>query len=399
MKRYLKPYIYSDLEDSMVFIGGPRQVGKTTLSLDIAKSHYSLFQYLNWDTNEDRKKILNSEFQSDTNCIIFDEIHKYAEWKNYIKGIFDSIHQHFKILVTGSARLNVYRKGGDSLMGRYRYFRLHPFSLAEIFYQQKNTEERTIPEEYPVFQALVHTQVTKKDEWILQDLFLFGGFPSPLLKRSKKHLRRWHNERLNQLLKEDIRSLHTISELSLLQVLVSIIPERVASVFSINALREDIQVTHKTIKSWVEILENFYYCYRVYPYQSTYIRSIKKEAKIYLWDWSEIQNDGAKFENLIASHLLKFTHYLYDAFGYKSDLMYLRDKDMREVDFLLTIDNKPWFAVEVKIRDTKIDKNLLYFQKKLNIPFCYQVVMQEEVDFMQKNIRVISAGKFLTAFV
>jgi len=376
----------------MVFIGGPRQVGKTTLAEQVG-SNFSKTQYLNWDNRDDQKVIIGSRFKSEIELVVFDEIHKYQNWKNYIKGIYDKHKNDFSVISTGSARLNIYRKGGDSLMGRYFYYRLHPFSLAEALGISREFESLCCNSK------LLFEEDSEKFQNTLEDLFVFGGFPETFLKKNKRTLLRWQNSRLERLVKEDIRDLSNIRNLSLLQIFVNIIPERVASLFSINSVREDLMVNFHTLASWLDILENFYYCFRIYPYQSSAIRSLKKEPKLYLWDYSEIKDDGARFENLISSHLLKFVHFLYDIYGFKTDLWFLRDRDAREVDFLVTIDGNPWFAVEAKTRAKNLSKTLNYFGSRLKIPYLYQVVKEENIDYTKDKIRVISASKFLTGLV
>ncbi|MDD2773713.1 MAG: DUF4143 domain-containing protein, partial [Elusimicrobiales bacterium] len=218
-------------------------------------------------------------------------------------------------------------------------------------------------------------------------------------KQSETRLRQWHNERSDLLIKEDIRDIEAIRDLSALQILVEILPAKVGSLLSLNSLREDLNVTHKTVSSWVDVLERFYYHFRVYPYQSSRINALKKEAKLYLWDWSEISDEGARFENLLASHLLKFADYLFDADGYKVRLHFLRDRDQRETDFLVSVDNKPWFAVETKTAAKSVSGPLKYFSEKLSVPFSYQVVKEQGVDYIKSGIRVISAEKFLTGLI
>jgi predicted AAA+ superfamily ATPase len=181
--------------------------------------------------------------------------------------------------------------------------------------------------------------------------------------------------------------------------LVEILPTKVGSLFSLNSLREDLNVAFKTISLWVNILEKFYYHFRIYPFQSNKIKSLRKEPKVFLWDWSELKDEGLKFENLLASHLLKFCHYLYDVEGYKAQLYYLRDIEKREVDFLVSIDSKPWFCVEAKTSSRDISNSLRYFGMKLKIPFMFQVVREEGIDYIKDNIHILSASKFLTALV
>lgn len=391
-KRYLQDDIVRDLEDKMVFIGGPRQVGKTTLARLVGNGNYKKYAYLNWDNRTDRKTILSEEFPADAGLLIFDEIHKYKKWKNYIKGEYDKHKERFDIIVTGSARLDLYRRGGDSLMGRYHYLRLHPFSLSEVVGKKR---------EIDVFKELVFTDDPKgnKARKIFDELFIFGGFPEPFLKKDMRTLRRFHMERLERLVKEDIRDLESVRDISAIQILVELLPPKVGSLLSLNSMTEDLQVTYKTVAHWMDILEKFYYHYRIYPYNAKTIRSLKKEPKMYLWDWSQISDEAARFENIIASHLLKTVHYLTDIEGYKAELFFLRDIESRETDFLVTIDRKPWFSVEVKLSSLEISKPLKYFSDKLKIPFNYQVVKKEGIDYQYENIRVISADKFLSALI
>ncbi|MCK4764376.1 MAG: ATP-binding protein [Candidatus Aminicenantes bacterium] len=389
--RYLFNYVFEDLEEKMVLMSGPRQVGKTTLARDIVGKKFSNITYLNWDFGEDRKKILDLRFSPDSQLIILDEIHKYKHWKNFIKGIFDKKKDRFKLLVTGSARLNVFRKGGDSLMGRDYYYRLHPFSLAELMNSKKKIQ---------VMKELEIPPTAKSGIEFFNLLLKFGGFPEPLLKQNERTLRRWHHMRLERITREDINDLETISELSSLQVLADNLPGKVASLLSVNSLTEDLSVSHKTIQRWLEILENFYYHFRVYPFSRSPVKSLKKMPKLFLWDWSQIEdNIGAKLENIVASHLLKFCHFLTDTEGYNTKVYFLRDREGREIDFIITVGEKPWFAVEVKRSGKNVSKHLKYFSDRMDIPFLFQVVMEEDVDFMSDEIRVISASRFLNALV
>ena len=391
IKRYLESYIFEDLKDKMVFISGPRQVGKTTLARQIGENFFSKkYEYLNWDNREDKKVILSGAFPAERKLFVFDEIHKYRNWKNYLKGEHDKYKEKFHILVTGSAKLDIYRKGGDSLLGRYRSYRLHPLSLGEL----AGASEKHIP-----FKELNFQRHNNSQKEIFEKLLKFGGFPEVFIKQDEKELRRWHNERIDRLVKEDIRDVENIRDISAMDVLAEILPGKAGSLFSLNSLREDLNVTHKTISSWVDILEKFYYHFRIYPHQSSLIKSLRKEPKLYLWDWSEIKEDGVRLENMVASHLLKFCHFLFDAEGYKAQLRYLRDKEQRETDFLVSVDDKPWFCVEVKTSFKNISAPLIYFSKKLKIPFSYQVVKQEGVDIIKDNARVISASKFFTSLV
>lgn len=386
--RYLTPLIIEDLSEKMVFVGGPRQVGKTTLAKEIISSKFKNTAYFNWDNRGDRKSILGSGWPGNAELLIFDEIHKYKHWKNLIKGEYDKLKDVYKFLVTGSARLDIYRRGGDSLQGRYHYYRLHPFSLAEL---------ANISNEYEKIRELAFSDKSYHADFEI--LLEFGGFPEPLFKQDKRELRRWHNEKIERLFREDIRDLEQVRDIQSMKLLSDILPDRVGSLFSVNSVREDIGVSHRAVSNWLNILECLYYQFRIYPYSSNAIRSLKKEPKLYLWDWSEVSSPGARLENLIASNLLKWVHFLQDYQGYKAELFYLRDVDKREVDFLVTITRKPILAVEVKLKSKDIVPALYYFRDKLKIPYAYQVVGAEGVDRLVDGIRVISADRFLTALI
>ena len=386
--RYLTESIIEDLSEKMVFVGGPRQVGKTTLATGIVSKHFNNFAYFNWDNKQDRKKIMNSDWPGDVEIIILDEIHKYRKWKNLVKGEYDKLKEKFKFLITGSARLDVYRRGGDSLQGRYHYYRMHPFSLVELL-NKKNK-----------FEILKEMAIEDKEHTEELDmLFEFGGFPEPLVKQNKRILRRWHNEKMERLFREDIRDMEQVRDLNSMKLLSDILPWRVGSLLSINSIREDLEVSHRAVTNWLNILEALYYHFRLYPYTGKTIRSLKKEPKLFLWDWSEVEEPGARFENMIASHLLKWVHFLYDYEGHKAGLYFLRNVDKKEVDFLVTVDKKPWFAVEVKLSDISVSPSLHYFKERLNIPYLFQVVKRPGVDRLINGVRVISASRFLTALI
>jgi predicted AAA+ superfamily ATPase len=386
--RYLTPYVTKDLHEKMVFVGGARQVGKTTFAIDLLGEKFREFSYYNWDNRTDRKMILKSDWPGNAELIILDEIHKYKNWKNLIKGEYDKLKKKYKFLITGSARLDVYRRGGDSLQGRYHYYRLHPFSLAEVLDRFNKLE---------ILKELNFEDKSYKYEF--DALFEYGGFPEPLIKSSPRFLRRWHNEKIERMFREDITDIEQIRDLGNMKLLSDILPEKVGSLFSINSIREDLEVSHRAITNWVNILEKFYYHFRIYPFARDVIRSIKKEPKLYLWDWSEIENPAIRFENLIAMHLLKLCHFLYDYEGHKVNLNFLRNVDKKEVDFLVTVNRKPWFAVEAKLTEEDISKSLFYFKERLKVPHVYQVIKKSGINRFRDGIHLISADCFLTGLV
>lgn len=369
MKRYLKDHITNDLSEKMVFLGGPRQAGKTTLSHailgDADESHPG---YLNWDDREDRDKILKGKFPPDQKLIVLDEIHKFRLWRGLVKGFYDKRKSIHSFLVTGSARLDYYRKGGDSLQGRYHYYNLHPLSLGEL----TNTGE------------IVD----------INRLLTFGGFPEPYFTAQELHWRRWQQERIKRVIQEDLVSLEKVNEITSLELLADILPSKVGSILSVKSLSEDLNVAHNTVKRWLNILENLYVCFRISPFGAPKIRAVKKEQKLYMWDWSICEDKGARFENLVASQLLKYCHLIQDTEGFKTELRYIRDTDKREVDLVVIKDKKPIFAVECKLSDDSISKEMRYFKDRLNIPLWFQV-HNGESHYEKDGIEVIPIEKWV----
>lgn len=387
--RSLEPVIRQDLADKMVFLAGPRQVGKTTLARRVLEA-WAAGAYLSWDSREDRREIKAARWPGGKALVVLDELHKWRGWKGWLKGEFDRHREHLRFLVTGSARLDVYRRGGDSLQGRYHHHRLHPFSYAEA--AEARSPSRLEPE-----RALPIAQ--RADADLVSALLEHGGFPEPFLAQSARTLRRWQKERLDRFFREDVRDLEPIRELQAFQVLAELLPERVGSLLSLNAFREDLEVSHRALTHWMDVLERLYHVFRLRPFSGPRGRSLTKMPKAYLWDWSLVPDRAARFENLMASHLLKLCHHLEDAEGHSVALHYLRDRDGREVDFLVTVARRPWFAVEVKLSETRVDPTLRHFRERLAIPWAYQVVLEGTRDFVENGVRVVPASRFLAALV
>jgi len=353
----------------MVFVAGPRQVGKTTLAFAIPQARSG---YLNWDVAEHREKILRREF-SPAKLWVFDELHKYRRWRNYLKGIYDSRPAGQRILVTGSGRLDLYRFGGDSLQGRYHLLHLHPFSVAE-------------------------QKIVDRDGF--EQLLRLGGFPEPFLSGSEIQARRWSREYRTRLIRDDVVSLERIHDLGHLELLMLRLPDLVGSPLSINALREDLQISHKTVSSWLEALERLYAVFRLAPFGAPRIRAVKKEQKLYHFDWSIVPADAARFENLVASHLLKWVQFEQDAHGRDVELRYFRDVDGREVDFVVVEAKKPFLIVECKWSDAPIDKGLRYLKAKFPAAAAWQISAAGNKDYQSaEGIRVTTALKFLRTLI
>lgn len=360
--------------NKMAFVSGPRQVGKTTL----AKRYQEQFEqslYLNWDIPTHQKRILTDPlFLEKENrdprkplLVVFDEIHKYARWKNYLKGIYDQGKDEFRFLITGSGRLDLFKKGGDSLLGRYFSVPLFPLTVGEL--KDKLTGLKDFKEALgspPPVSAEASEGYSR--------LFRFSGFPEPFSRGTSVFYNRWFAERKTLLLREDIRDASAIREISLLEHLAHLIPERVGSPLSLNALKGDVGVAFETIRDWILLLEQFFYLFRLAPLTGRLARTLRKENKIFLFDWVEIEDESLRFENFVALHLLKAVR-TWKAMGEgEIHLHYIRDKEKREVDFVLSEKGKPICLIECKARDENLAPNLIYFQKKLSVPTAVQVL-------------------------
>ena len=365
MARYLKDFIIKDLERKMVFLGGPRQVGKTTLCNIISK-HFHPSAYLNWDIDENKSMIRQKKWSREATLVTFDELHKYARWKQWIKGVYDSKIEHQRYLVTGSAKLDVYKRDGDSLLGRYHYWRLHPFTLDEL------------PESINTNEAY-------------ERLLTVGGFPEPFIQNDIREARRWRAERFSRILKEDVRELTHIHEISLLDMLIEALRERVSGLIVYANLAEDLLLSPHTIKNWISLIERMYIGFTITPYTKNIFRSIQKPKKMYFYDNADCVEDRAiRLENLVATHLLKRLHFIEDYFGYRCALHYIRDRDEREVDFVTVIDKKVMELIEVKWSDEKPSSALKYYQEKLSPKKTIQIVGNIKNSYLHKDILVTS---------
>lgn len=378
--RSLQPLIERDLGEKFVFLAGPRQVGKTHLSKETLKKTGG--RYYNWDLAEDRSLILEKGFLQDR-FVVLDELHKYQRWKNFIKGIYDKYHEGLKALITGSARLDIYRKGGGSLFGRYFLFHLHPFSVGEI-------DHNTIPKP----DILKTHDLPSPPRDLFETLFRWGGFPEPFFAASEERHMRWSLQRNEVLIREDLRDLTQINLLTLVEHLMLLLPARVGSVLSINGLKEDLQVAYNSVRSWLNSLERLYFIFMLQPYSRRINRSVHKEKKLYLWDWSQVKDEGDRFENFVASHLWKAVHLWRDLGVGNFELQFLRDRDRREVDFCILKDRLPWVLIEAKFSETRPHESLIYFSNLFRTP-AVQLVAKKGVDQMREGVRVVSADRWL----
>lgn len=382
---------------SMLFLMGPRQVGKTTLS-KVLSNNFDRSTYLNWDIDDHRALILSgqkfienifpSQSVSSKPLIIFDELHKYKNWKNFIKGFFDLYKDSYNIIVTGSAHLDVYQKGGDSLMGRYIPYTIHPFSAGEF----NNTVS---------FDLYRPPSPIPEKHW--SALYNFGGFPVPFLERSVLSYNQWKNTRRSQLFREDIRDLTHIHEISQLELCAQILGFQSGGILNRSSMARKLQVTTQTIGRWVETLKQFYYAFTIPPWTHNIPHSLIKEPKVYLNDWSLVTDPGARFENFVACHLKKSIDFWVQSGQGEFDLFFLRDKHQREVDFLITNNQKPWILIEVKTKEQPLSAALHYYMKKTKAPFGFQITKDlpfvDYDSFSKEGTFIIPAKTFLSQLI
>ena len=384
MEAHLKDY------RQMVFISGPRQVGKTTISESLASV------YLSWDDEDVRKAIqsgqrtLAAKYGIDKpnlsrRVVVFDEIHKYSRWKQFLKGFYDIYGKSWRIIATGSAHMDVYKKGGDSMMGRYFPYRMHPFSVAEL-----------IDTSLPGDGLIRKPRMLADEEW--NALVRFGGFPDPFVNRDPRFSRRWNSLRFEQLTKIDMRDLTRIGELDQLAALAEILGGRSGEQLVYKSLGCDLGIDEKTVKKWIKALRYLYFGFEVRPWFKNVENSLRKTPKWYLRDWSRIDDEGKRCETMAACHLLKAVEAWTDL-GYGNfELHYLRDKQKREVDFLVSRDGHAWFIAEVKAADTHLSKGLEYYQRATGARHAFQIVFDEpfvDADCFARTDPVVVPAKTL----
>lgn len=354
----------------MVFVTGPRQVGKTYLAKQVM-NEFKKPQYLNYDNVDDRRVIQNRSWRLDRDLIIFDEIHKMKNWKIYLKGIYDVKRKEQSILVTGSARLETYRQTGESLAGRYLHLRLNPISV-------KESEGIIDPYE------------------AVEKLNRFSGFPEPFLSHSEEDVKRWRNQYYTDLIREDIVEYSRIHEINTMKMLLELLRYRVGSPLSYKSLAEDLQVSPHTVKRYVQILESLYIVFLVRPYYKRISRSIIKAPKPYFFDTGFIKGDeGIRFENTCAVCLLKYVQYLYDTKGKDITLNYIRTKEGREIDFAIVIDEMPEQLIEVKLSDNKPSRSLTTFASQFSEKKAIQLVHNLRQEERVKEIDIVRAANWL----
>lgn len=372
MKRYLEKYILEDLNKKIVLLTGPRQTGKTTLSKMLTSS----YDYFNYDDSEDRLQLLEKSWDRSKSLIIFDELHKLKNWKSWIKGIYDTESIPPALLVTGSAKLDTYKKVGDSLAGRFFQFRLHPLDLKEIKTALK----------------------PKNIEAELDKLLDYGGFPEPFLNANTRFYNRWKKSHLDIIIKQDLIDLENVQQITSIETLIQLLKKQVGSPVSYSSIARDLQCSDKTIKNWLTILENMYVIFRVSPYHRNIARAILKAPKYYFYDTGQVTGDlSAKLENTVACALQKEIHFQLDCYGKERQLYYLKNKDGREIDFFISNNQGPELLLEVKWRDENVSSNFNIFKKYFPKAKMIQIVkeLRKEKTFYQ-GVEIRKASNWLT---
>lgn len=349
MKRDLLEKISNDLNRKMVFVSGPRQAGKTTLAKQIAgqSNRFPGAQVLNWDVAQDRAIILNRSWSPSAGLVVFDELHKMKGWRPWLKGVFDGRPPSQTYMVTGSARLDAFRQAGESLAGRYYLWRLHPVSVEEWLALQGGTPAEAL-----------HRILDR------------GGFPEPLLAESVTDAQRWRRLYLEGLVREDILEFSRIHEVRAMRLFVDVLRMRVGSPVSLASIARDLQIAPATLAKYLEILEALYVVFTVRPFHRNIARALLKEPKVYFYDLGMVDerlgDGGARFENACAAMLLRQVHQVQDEQGRDLHLQYIRDKEGREVDFVVSENDAPLLIAEAKLAETSISNLLASVAKRFS---------------------------------
>ena len=404
-ERYIKDYVFSDdFGRQMRFVAGPRQCGKTTLAKQILASVKSDDLYYNWDRKEIRDRyrrdpsfiasdILNAPVNA-KHWICLDEIHKIPNWKNLLKDFFDTHEKKINFIVTGSARLDLLRRSGDSLAGRYFLFNLNPLILAELI---GSKIEQIMPENTGIeyIEKMIAGKQCGQD--FLTQILKFTGFPEPLLRQNSLFSKKWHNSYLERIVKEDIRDMSHIRQIEKVIDLLFLLPDRIASPLSINSLRQDLELNFNTVKNYIDYLILGYVVFALSPFHKKKTRLIKKEKKIYFYDWAVVNDEANRFENFVAMELKTRVDMWNDMLEDDYDLSYVRTRDGNESDFLIIKNNEPYVLFEVKLSSSKISRHHYLHSKLLGgIPFVQLVKDSEVLEVKSKNFYIVSASRFFS---
>ena len=393
--------------EKMIFLSGPRQIGKTTFALQRLEFLGQEHLYYNWDDPYVRREYTrNPHFlktkiaaEKQKALIAFDEIHKHKQWKNILKGLYDLHHRQAQFIITGSARLDYFRQSGDSLVGRYFSYCMLPLGLSEAMgdiHRISNDDNLISGYKEDKLLSALHAVPLPAAQEVLEQMMVFGGFPEPFIKSNKRFLTKWRRDYKSLLLYEDLRDLSRIQDLKGVEQLLLMLPERVGSPLSINSLREDLKVNHRTVSNWIEALKKIYLVFSVMPWSRHIAKAIRKETKVYFYDWTMVSNQGARFENLVAVTLLRLVCRWNELGLGDFDLRYVRNHQGREVDFLLIKDNRPYALFEAKESDLGLSAAGSYFKDRLKTPY-YQIVANfDGVEAWPDQKYIVAASRLLS---
>jgi len=408
MERIVGTYIFDPrmTAGKMIFLTGPRQVGKTTFAQMWLKSCCREETYFNWDDPSVLveykrnplwlKNIVEEKFKKDPVAIVFDEIHKNKQWRNILKGFFDTNKERIQLLVTGSGRFDTYQRSGDSLLGRYFSYRMFPIGLPEAVGDFSHIlDDGTLFADGSAFAKIARDVKVKRAEEGFALLRKFGGFPEPFLRGEEAFHRRWQKDYKTLIAREEVRDLSLIQDIRGVEVLIEMLPARVGSPLSIKSLSDDLAYNQRTIARWIDILSALYLVFTLRPWHRKITRAIKKEPKLYFYDWSLLTDQGNCFENLIAVSLCRMAARFTEQGLGEYEIRYLRDREKREVDFVMVKDDCPLCLIEAKESSREISKNGRYYSDKLGIPFYQLVNKAERVEEYPGNCFIIPAANFL----
>jgi hypothetical protein len=405
LPRTLETIAFSDeMGRQMRFIAGPRQCGKTTLAKTQLKRMGMSDLYYNWDLRDVKtryyenpsflREALHKKKNHSLPWVAFDEIHKLPKWKNILKGLFDDLEPHVRFVITGSARLDLFRRSGDSLAGRYFLFHLFPLSLREL----KTKKNHPFPFDENAAQFIEGRlgPDSKSHQETMEALLHLSGFPEPFLKGTNSYLRLWQRDSVDRIVRGDLRDLSRIQELETVARLITLLPERIGNPLSVNSLKEDLESSHPTVKQYLNYLKLLYFIFEVPPYSKKVNRALKKDKKIYFFDWTLTKTAGSRFENYIAVEVANILSQWHDQGLGDFQLTYIRTRNGHECDFLILKNRSPWLMIEAKVKADKIPSHLFHFSEKLGkIPIVVLVQENSVLQIRNKNAFVVSASRFL----